>query len=59
MRKVHKRDLGGIMLARLDEPIMLVHHKNKVPLAVVIPLPTPENIERLVAELRDMAEGER
>jgi hypothetical protein len=44
-------------LMLLREPTVAIFGKLQIPIAVIMPLPTPENIERLVEQLREMAEG--
>jgi hypothetical protein len=57
MEKIHIREIDTKTLMQLSKPMLIVYHSNKLPVAVLLPLPTPENIERLVEQLREMAEG--
>lgn len=39
------------MLLDLVEPTIIVYHRSKRPLGIVMPMPTSDNIERLVFEM--------
>lgn len=59
MKTLRIPDIKLASLISLREPAVIEYHQGRTWLAVIVPLPTPENIERIVKALRDMAEGER